>query len=120
VTGPFLRLDPRGAALTADGRLRIGSPEGPRTIDLRAGGGLARPAPEVLAVAGGEPPGARDSVLLLDAHDPDRPPLQSLPVDGAVRALGARGTPSRMRLVAAVEEGRGTHLVLIDLAPSSP
>jgi len=25
-----------------------------------------------------------------------------------------------MRLVAAVEEGRGTHLVLIDLAPSSP
>jgi len=118
--GPFLRLDPRGAALTADGRLRIGSPEGPRAIDLKAGGGLARPAPEVLAVAGGEPPGARDSVLLLDARDPDRPPLQSLPVDGAVRALGARGTPSRMRLVAAVEEGRGTHLVLIDLAPSSP
>jgi hypothetical protein len=118
--GPFLRLDPRGAALTADGRLRIGSPEGPRAVELRAGGGLARPAPDVLAVAGGEPPGARDSVLLLDARDPDRPPLQSLPVDGAVRALGARGTSARMRLVAAVEEGRGTHLVLIDLAPSPP
>lgn len=118
--GPFLRLDPHGAALTADGRLWMGSADGPRAVDVRAGGGLARPAPEVLAVAGGDPPGPHDTVLLLDAHDPDRPPLQSLPVDGAVRALGARGTSARMRLVAAVEEGRGTHLVLIDLAPSPP
>jgi hypothetical protein len=46
--------------------------------------------------------------------------LQSLPVDGAVRALGARGTSEKMRLVAAVEEARGTHLVLIDLAPLTP
>jgi hypothetical protein len=37
-----------------------------------------------------------------------------------VRALGGRGTPARMRLVAAVEEDRGTHLVLIDLAPATP
>jgi hypothetical protein len=46
--------------------------------------------------------------------------LQSLPLDGAVRALGARGTPGKMRLVAAVEGERGTHLVLIDLAPLTP
>jgi hypothetical protein len=59
-------------------------------------------------------------VILLDARDPGRPPLQSLPVDGAVRALGARGTSVKMRLVVAVEEERGTHLVLIDLAPLTP
>ena len=118
--GPFLRLDPRGAAVAPDGRLWVASPEGPRAIDLKVGGGLARPAPEMIAVAGGEPPGPRDAVVLLDARDPGRPPLQSLPVDGAVRALGARGTPGKMRLVAAVEEERGTHLVLIDLAPLTP
>ena len=118
--GPFLRLDPRGTALTPDGRLWMASSEGPRAVDVRAGGGLARPAPELIAVAGGDPPGPRDVVLLLDARDPGRPPLQSLPVDGAVRALGARGTAARMRLVAAVEEERGTHLVLIDLAPLTP
>jgi hypothetical protein len=77
-------------------------------------------SPDLLAAAGGDPPGPRDAVLLLDARDPSRPPLQTLPVDGAVRALGGRGTPARMRLVAAVEEDRGTHLVLIDLAPATP
>ena len=40
--------------------------------------------------------------------------------EDAVRALGARGTPGKMRLVAAVEEERGTYLVLIDLAPLTP
>jgi len=118
--GPFLRLDPRGAAVAPDGRLWMGSPDGPRAIDVKVGGGLARPAPELIAVGGGEPPGPRDAVLLLDARDPARPPLQSLPVDGAVRALGARGTSAKMRLVAAVEEERGIHLVLIDLAPLTP
>jgi len=118
--GPFLRLDARGAALTADGRLWVGSAEGPRAIDVRAGGGLARPAPELIAIAGGDPPASRDAVRLLDARDPGRPPLQSLPIDGAVRALGARGTSAKMRLVAAVDEERGTHLVLIDLAPLTP
>jgi hypothetical protein len=118
--GPFLRLDPHGAALASDGRLWVASPEGPRAIDIRVGGGLARPAPELIAVGGGEPPGSRDAVLLLDARDPGRPPVQSLPIDGAVRALGARGTSAKMRLVAAVEEERGTRLVLIDLAPLTP
>jgi hypothetical protein len=118
--GPFLRLDPRGAAVAADGRLWMGSPGGPRAFDVKVGGGLARPAPELIAVGGGEPPGPHDTVLLLDARDPARPPLQSLPVEGAVRALGARGTSAKMRLVAAVEEERGTHLVLIDLAPLTP
>src|SRR5439155_1646683 len=118
--GPFLRLDPRGTALTPDGRLWMASSEGPRAVDVRAGGGLARPAPELIAVAGGDPPGPRDVVLLLDARDPGRPPLQSLPGDGAVRALGARGTAARMRLVAAVEEERGTHLVLMHLAALAP
>ena len=119
--GPFLRLDPRGAALTPDGGLWVGSSEGPRPVGgVRVGGGLARLAPELIAVAGGDPPGPRDAVLLIDARDPSRPPLQSLPVDGAVRALGARGTSAKMRLVAAVEEGRGTHLVVIDLAPLTP
>ena len=119
--GPFLRLDPRGAALAPDGGLWLGSSEGPRAVGgVRAGGGLARPAPDLIAVAGGDPPGPRDVVLLIDARDPSRPPLQSLPLDGAVRALGARGTSAKMRLVAAVEEGRGTHLVVIDLAPPTP
>lgn len=119
--GPFLRLDPRGVALAPDGGLWVGSAEGPRAVTgVRGGGGLARPAPDLIAVAGGDPPGPRDAVLLIDARDPGRPPLQSLPVDGAVRALGARGTPAKMRLVAAVEEGRGTHLVVIDLAPLTP
>ena len=119
--GPFLRLDPRGAALTPDGGLWVGSPEGPRPVGgVRVGGGLARLGPELIAVAGGDPPGPRDAVLLIDARDPSRPPLQSLAVDGAVRALGARGTSAKMRLVAAVEEGRGTHLLVIDLAPLTP
>src|SRR5712692_9745404 len=47
--GPFLRLDPRGAAVAPDGRLWMASPEGPRAIDAKVGGGLARPAPEMLA-----------------------------------------------------------------------
>ena len=98
----------------------MGSPGGPRAFDVKVGGGPARPAPELIAVGGGEPPGPHDTVLLLDARDPARPPLQSLPVEGAVRALGARGTSAKMRLVAAVEEERGTHLVLIDLAPLTP
>jgi hypothetical protein len=118
--GPFLRLDPRGVALTAEGRLRMASPEGGRTLDVRAGGGVVRLGPELLAVASGDPPGPRDSVRLLDARDPSGPPLQSLPVDGSVRALGGRGTQARMRVVAAVEEERGTHLVLIDLSPLAP
>lgn len=118
--GPFLRLDARGVALTPEGRLRLASPEGGHTLDVRAGGALARLGADLLAVPGADPPGSRDAVLLLDARDPGRPPLQSLPVDGSVRALGGRGTAARMRLVAAVEEERGTHLVLIDLAPLTP
>jgi hypothetical protein len=118
--GPFLRLDPRGVALTPDGRLRMASPEGGRTLAVKAGGGVARLGPELIAVAGGDPPGPRDTVVLLDGRDPGRPPLQSLAVDGSVRALGGRGTQTRMRLVVAVEEERGTHLVLIDLSPLAP
>src|SRR3989449_520448 len=118
--GPFLRLDPRGAAVAADGRLWMASPEGPRAIDVKVGGGLARPAPEMIAVAGGEPPGPRDAVVLLDARDPGRPPLQSLPVDGAVRALGARGTAGEMRLGAAAAEERGNPPVLLELPPPTP
>ena len=114
--GPFLRLDPRGLAVTAEGRLRLASAEGGRTLDVPAGSGLARLGTELLAVAGPDPPGPRDAVLLLDAHDPGRPPVQSLPVDGSVRALAGRGSGARMRVVAAVEEERGTHLVLMDLA----
>src|SRR5206468_9193110 len=47
--GPFLRLDPRGAAVAPDGRLWMASPDGPRAIDVKVGGGLARPAPEMIA-----------------------------------------------------------------------
>jgi len=118
--GPFLRLD-RGMAVTAEGRLRVASPEGGRTLDVRTGPGLARLGPELVAVPGGDPPGPKDVVLLLDAHDPGRPPVQSVPVEGSVRAMAGRaGADGRMRLVAAVEEERGTHLVLVDLASVAP
>ena len=55
--GPFLRLDPRGLAVTAEGRLRLASAEGGRTLDVPAGSGLARLGTELLAVAGPDPPG---------------------------------------------------------------
>ena len=118
--GPFLRLEPRGLALTPEGRLRVGSPEGARTLEVRGGGGVARLGSELIAVPAGDPPGPRDAVLLLDVRDPGRPPVETLPVDGSVRALSARGAAGRMRLLVAVDEDRGTHLVVIDLAPVSP
>ena len=118
--GPFLRLDARGIAITTEGRLRMASAEGGRTLDVRAGGALARLGAELLAVSAADPPGPRDGVMLLDARDPARPAVQTLPMDGPVRALAGRAADGRMRLAAAVEEERGTHLVLIDLAPLTP
>jgi hypothetical protein len=100
--GPFLRLEPRGLALTAEGRLRVGSPDGARTLEVKAGGALARLGSDLIAVPGADPPGAKDAVVLLDARDPGRPPMETLPIEGPCAPSAGAG----VRPPAAAGRGR--------------
>jgi hypothetical protein len=119
--GPFLTLEP-GVAVDASGRLRAAEVEteepGPRV-----GPTLAALGDSLLAASRADPPGSTDAILLLSRGDAGWEVRQTLPVEGAVRALAARPRSGRWRLVAALEEAepeRATHLVVLELAPQEP
>lgn len=119
-TGPFLALDdaaPR-VCVTGDGLLR-GAAEG---AGLGAGTALAALWPGMVAASSPRPPGEDDAILIVSTSGEEGPRLvDSLRVEGAVRALAARERGRTARLVAAVEEpDRGAHLLVLDLARAQP
>jgi hypothetical protein len=106
-------------AVTADGILIEGAATGPVV-----GPPLAALWPGVVAAASARPPGEDDSVLIVAASEGagEGPRvLDSLHVDGAVRALAGRVHAESTRLVAAVEDAAdGPHLLVMDLARPEP
>ena len=119
--GPFLVLDDStpGLAVNAEGALVDGAATG-----LAAGPAMASLWTGVVAAASPRPPGEDDAILVVAARDGsgDGPRvLDSIRVDGAVRALAARAHGEGMRLVAAVEDEEGAaRLLVMDLARLQP
>lgn len=100
--GPFLHLDESGVAVDREGRLLAGG--APVEGALRVGPSLAPLWPRVMAACGGAVPGERDVVLVVALRGALPPRvLAELPVTGAVRALAARTSGRKARVVAAVE-----------------
>ena len=119
--GPFLGLDDSAPqlAVTADGVLMEGAAAGPVV-----GPPLTALWPGVVAAASARPPGEEDSVLIVatSGGTGEGPRvLDSLRVEGAVRALAGRVHPGSARLVAAVEDpANGPRLLVMDLARPEP
>jgi hypothetical protein len=118
--GPFLGLDDSapGLAVSAEGALLGGGAAGPA-----AGPALAALWPGIVAVASAQPPGEDDAILVVGTREGPPAPrvLESIRVDGAVRALAARARGESMRLVAAVEDVEGgARLLVMDLARLQP
>jgi hypothetical protein len=109
--GPFLALDADESplAVTGDGRLLgLGDP------DQRTGASLAVPRPGILVTSTPLPPPEADALVAIER----RPPFATvarLPVDGSVRALAARPSGNRSRIVAAVDADDGTHLLALEV-----
>ena len=118
--GPFLGLDdsvPR-LAVTVDGAIKDGAAAGPAV-----GPAMAGLWPGFVAAASAHPPGEDDAVLVIAAGDgsPEGAHVvDSVRVDGAVRALAARAIGESMRLVVAVDDEDGARLLLMDLARLPP
>jgi hypothetical protein len=116
--GPFLALEDAApdVAVTGAGVLHT-----PGEGHLAAGAGLAALWPGVVAASSPRPPGEEDEVLIVATAGGGPRVLDSIPVDGAVRALAGRALDKAMRLVAAVEEPGGrARLVVMDLALPRP
>jgi hypothetical protein len=117
--GPYLGLDDSAPAVsvTADGVLRAGAESGPA-----AGPALAALWPGVVAASSPRPPGEDDAILLVNTSAQGGPQvLDSLHVEGAVRALATRRHGDSVRLVAAVEEpDRTSRLLVLELARPQP
>jgi len=119
--GPFLALDDSvpGLAVHADGALAESAVNG-----LAVGPALASLWPGVVAAASPRPPGDDDAILVvaLRGGSTDAPRvLESVRVDGAVRALASHARGESVRLVAAVEDAEGgTRLLAMDLARLQP
>ena len=119
-TGPFLALDdgaPR-VSVSADGILR-GAADG---AGLGAGTALTGLWPGMVAASSAQPPGDDDAILIVSTAGGEGPRLvDSLRVEGAVRALAGRELGRTARLVAAVEErDRAARLLVLDLARAEP
>jgi hypothetical protein len=117
--GPYLGLDDSAPDVTvaADGVLRAGGAAGPPV-----GPALAALWPGVVAASSPRPPGEDDAILIVGASEAQAPRvLDSLRVEGAVRALAARPRGQAVRLVAAVEEAdRSFRLLVVDLTRPRP
>jgi hypothetical protein len=120
--GPFLALDPTGsAAVDADGELRLVAAGGGVRAGLRVGSAIAALWPGLLALSSPAPPGEADAVWLVTLAEGTASVAESLPLDGSIRALGARSNAEGSRLVASVEEpGSQSRLVLFDLRRRRP
>src|SRR5262249_41020048 len=114
--GPFLALDPTGAAaVDEDGELRPPSPGGGARGGLRVGGALAALWTGMLVASSDAPPTRDDALCFIQASDRDAGIVDRLPVEGAIRALASRPSAGGARLLASVEESEGrTRLLLLD------
>lgn len=109
-TGPVLDLD-SAAAISAERRLLC---VGCR--DQRVGLGLADLWPGFLAVSSPAPPGAQDSLIVLEHTEAGLHTRLRVPVDGGVRALAGRVDQRAARLVAAITvPAEGDYLLVLDL-----
>jgi hypothetical protein len=115
--GPVLTVEalPSGTlVVSADARLVL--PDGTPT-ELRVGPSLAWLWSNVVAAPSAEPPGPRDSILIIALSPTGAAPIDSIEVAGAVRALGSLADGTQVRLVAGVDDGDESHLLLLRLAP---
>jgi hypothetical protein len=119
--GPFLALEDSapGVAVTADAVLRDGAVAGPTV-----GPALAALRPGLVAAPSPEPPGEDDAILIVAMPGGAAQGLRvldSLRVEGAVRALAGRARGESMRLVAALEDAQGgARLLVMDLRHLQP
>jgi len=114
---PVLAIEalPSGTlVVSADARLVL--PDGTPT-ELRVGPSLAWLWPNLAAAPSAEPPGPRDSILIIALSPTAASRIDSIEVAGAVRALGAKADGAQVRLVAGVDDGGESHLLLLRLAP---
>jgi hypothetical protein len=118
--GPFLRPSGSDLAVDPEGRLLVGTAEGPRDTGVRAGPALTSLWPGVLAAASPSPPGEPDAILILRRDGAEVKPQDSLPVSGSIRALAGRVYAGVARLAAAVEDEDGVHLLFLDLRQARP
>ena len=113
--GPFLAVG-AGGAVAPDGRLL---PHG--SSDLRVGTALAPLWPGAVAASSALPPGPVDSILILSAGSSGVELVDSVPVDGAIRALARQPRGRADRLIAAVETPEGSfHLAVVDVSRGAP
>jgi hypothetical protein len=119
--GPFLGLDDSAPqlAVTPEGTLVEGAAAGPAV-----GPALAALWKGVVAAASPRPPGEDDDILIVatsDATGAGPHVLESIHVEGSVRALAGRARGDTVRLVAAVDDPLvGPHLLVLDLARPQP
>ena len=117
--GPYLGLDDTAPllAVSAEGILRSATADGPPT-----GPALTALWPGAVAASSPRPPGEEDAILIVATTGAGEPRLvESLRVEGAVRALAARERGATVRLVAAVEEPDEVYrLLILDLARPQP
>jgi hypothetical protein len=115
----FLAL--RGeTAVATDGAVLVATKDGARRTGVRGGSALAPLWPGVIAVSGAAPPGAADALSVYDVSGSESLLLAVFPVEGTIRALGARTSGDRARILAAASDGRGTRMLLLDVARRRP
>ncbi len=116
--GPWLAFEPSwpDGAVSADAELLLAGPDSVRRTGLLVGAALAPLWDGLVAAASADPPAAQDAILLLRIDATGAGEVGRLPVDGAVRALGALPAADGARLVAGVEEPSGAfHLEVFEL-----
>jgi hypothetical protein len=120
--GPFLALEASGAAaVDGDGELRLAGPEGGTRAGIRVGSAVARLWSGMLAVSSPAAPAHDDAVSLVEASDRGAGVVETIPLEGTIRALASRPSAEGVRLLVAVEEaGARTRLVLMDLRRPGP
>jgi hypothetical protein len=117
--GPFLRAHGGGMAVSAEAQLLLAGPEGPVATGVRVGSALTALGPGLFAAASPSPPGSPDAILVIARDEEGARLVQTLPVGGSIRALASRVDRGATELVAAIEDGGRTHLLVLDVRPAS-
>jgi hypothetical protein len=120
--GPFLRLAPinEGLAVTVDGRVRIANANGGRLLeDVRIGPTVTPLWSGLLVASSNQPPGSSDALLVLEPSGSEYRVAESVPVEGAVRALSSYVQATRAHVAAVIEKedgSRALHLYVFSRA----
>jgi hypothetical protein len=110
-----VRTSPLGdLSVSSDGRLVLADGT---TTGLRVGPALAWLWPAVVAAPSASPPGPRDVIQIIDLGDAPPRLIDSIGVEGAVRALTARSHGNHIQLLAGVDETESSHLLALEVAP---